>query len=227
MEELRHRLRIKRWQLFGGSWGAALAIAYAERYPDRVTEMVLRGIFLVRRSEIEWFYQDGASHLFPEAWEDFISPIEESRRDDLVKAYYELFSGEENPAQVRAARAWTAWEKRASYLQPCQEEIHKALTDDKYSLAFARLECHYFMHGAFFDPEDKLLREIGKIRHIPAVVVQGRYDVVCPMTTAWDLHRAWPEADFCVVPTAGHSAFEPGIVHELVCATDRYARRKR
>jgi len=198
-----------------------------ERYPDRVTEMVLRGIFLVRRSGIEWFYQDGASHLFPDAWEEFIAPIAESKRGDLVKAYFALFTGKESEAQLRAAHAWTAWEKRTSYLQACEEEIQKALTDDRYALAFARLECHYFMHRAFFDPEDKLLKEIDKIRHIPAVVVQARYDVVCPMTTAWDLHRAWPEADFRIVPIAGHSAFEPGIVHELVCATDGYASQRR
>ena len=225
IELLRRELSIERWQVFGGSWGSTLALAYAETYPAHVTELVLRGIFLLRKSEIDWFYQKGASALFPDAWEDFIAPVAPGDRHDLVSAYYKLLTESEPSTQLNAARAWSVWEGRTSCLLP-NEELIRRTAGDVFALAFARIECHYFMHGGFFGGDDALLRGVERIRHIPATIVQGRYDVVCPAESAWALHRAWPEADLKLVADAGHSAFEPGNVHELVSATDRYAGRR-
>jgi len=222
MEALREHLGIDRWQVFGGSWGSTLALAYAERHPDRVSELVLRGIFLLRRQEIDWFYQRGASALFPDCWEDYLAPIPEDERHDLLRAYHARLTHEDARVRREAARAWSIWEGRTSCLFPNEELIAKSGGDD-FAIAFARIECHYFMHKGFFEPETELLDGVARIRHIPATIVQGRYDVVCPMESAWALHRAWPEARFVVVPDAGHSAFEPGITHELVEATDRFA----
>lgn len=221
MEALRKHLSIEGWQLFGGSWGSALALAYAEAFPARVTELVLRGIFMLRKSEIYWFYQSGASHLFPDAWEDYLSCIPVRERDDLLSAYHRRLSGDDAEVRRRAAAAWSRWEMATSFLVPQEEYIRRA-DNDEFSSAFAGIECHYFVNGGFFSSEGQLLEEVGKIRKIPGVIVQGRYDVVCPMRTAWDLHRAWPEADFRVVPAAGHSAYEVEIVHELVTATDKF-----
>ncbi|MDB4992616.1 MAG: pip [Myxococcaceae bacterium] len=223
MESLREHLGIDKWQVFGGSWGSTLALAYAVRHPDRVSELVLRGIFLLRKSEIDWFYQGGASALFPDAWEDYLAPIPEEERGDLLSAYHARLTSDDAAVRQEAARAWSVWEGRTSNLAPNVELITNMGGDD-FSLAFARIECHYFTHKGFFEPETELLDSVSRLRHIPAVIVQGRYDVVCPMETAWALHRAWPEADFKVVGDAGHSAFEPGITHELVSATNRFAR---
>jgi len=222
MEALREHLGIARWQVFGGSWGSTLALAYAERHPDRVTELVLRGIFLLRQQEIDWFYRRGASAIFPDCWEDYIAPIPEAERGDLVRAYYARLTHEDASVRRAAARAWSIWEGRTSCLAPNDELIARSGGDD-FATAFARIECHYFMNKGFFEPETELLDSVPRIRHIPAIIVQGRYDVVCPMESAWALHRAWPEARFVVVGDAGHSAFEPGITHELVLATDRFA----
>jgi proline iminopeptidase len=221
MEALRGHLGIERWQVFGGSWGSTLALAYAEAHPDRVTELVLRGIFMLRKQEIDWFYQGGASALFPDAWEGYLAPIPEGERHDLLHAYHRRLTSDDPAVRTAAARAWSIWEGSTSHLYVDPEEVGRT-GEEQFALAFARIECHYFVNRGFFQPETQLLDGVPRIRHIPAVIVQGRYDVVCPMETAWALHRAWPEAEFRLVPDAGHSAFEPGIVHELVEATDRF-----
>jgi len=222
IERLREHLGISSWQVFGGSWGSTLALAYAQAHPARVTELVLRGIFLLRKSELGWFYQQGASALFPDRWEAYVAPIPSGERDDLMRAFYRRLTGADRAAAIAAARAWAVWEGSTSYLLTDDDNVRK-WGEDEFALAVARIECHYFVHGGFLRSENQLLDEVGRIRRIPAVIVQGRYDVVCPMTTAWDLHRVWPEADFRVVADAGHSAFEPGITDELVRATDRFA----
>jgi proline iminopeptidase len=221
MERLREHLGIERWQVFGGSWGSTLALAYAETHPDRVTELVLRGIFLVRKSEIDWFYQRGASALYPDAWEKYVEPIPEAERGDLLAAFHRRLTHDDPAVRLRAALAWSVWEGSTSYLHPNATLVEKTGADD-FAIAFARIECHYFVHTAFIDESRDLLANVGRIRHIPTVIVQGRYDVVCPMETAWALHRAWPEADFKIVQDAGHSAGEPGNTHELLVATDRF-----
>jgi proline iminopeptidase len=223
IEALRAHLGIPRWTVFGGSWGSTLALAYAERHPEPVTELVLRGIFLLRKQEIDWFYQRGASILFADAWEGYLAPIPEAERGDLLAAYYRRLTSDEHAVRQEAARAWSVWEGSTSCLLPNLELITKS-GGDEFSLAFARIECHYFTNRGFFSRDAQLLEDVGRIRHIPAVIVQGRYDVVCPMESAWALHRAWPEADLRLVPDAGHSALETGIVHELVEATDRFRR---
>ena len=221
IETLRTHLGIERWAVFGGSWGSTLALAYAERHPERVTGLVLRGIFLLRKQEIDWFYQRGASILFADAWEGYLAPIPEAERGDLLAAYYRRLTSDDPSVRQEAARAWSVWEGSTSCLFPNLELIAKT-GGDEFSLAFARIECHYFTNRGFFSRDAQLLEDVGRIRHLPAVIVQGRYDVVCPMESAWALHRAWPEADLRLVADAGHSALEPGIVHELVEATDHF-----
>ncbi|WP_434041678.1 MULTISPECIES: prolyl aminopeptidase [Sorangium] len=221
MEALREHLGIERWQVFGGSWGSTLSLAYAERHPARVTELVLRGIFLLRKQELDWFYQRGASALFPDAWEEYLTFIPEAERGDLLTAYHRRLTGPDPEVQHRAARAWSVWEGRTSCLFTNPELVAKTAGDD-FALAFARIECHYFMNKGFFTTETQLLDDVHRIRHIPTIIVQGRYDVVCPAESAWALHRAFPEAALRIVADAGHSAMEPGILHELVEATDRF-----
>ena len=221
IERIRTHLGIDRWQVFGGSWGSTLALAYAQTHPDRVTELVLRGIFMLRRSELEWFYQKGCDVLYPDAWESFLHAIPEAERGDLMSAYHRRLISVDPQVRVNAARAWSVWEGATSYLWQDTSHIESS-AEDEFALAFARIECHYFVHGGFFEHDDQLLRNVDRIRKIPAVIVQGRYDVVCPMRSAWDLHRAWPEADLRIVQDAGHSAFEPGNISELVEATDRF-----
>lgn len=219
IEQLREHLTIPQWQVFGGSWGSTLALAYAQSHPQRVTELVLRGIFLLRRWELEWFYQEGCSRLFADAWESYLAPIPLAERGDLVSAYHRRLTHPDAKIRLAAARSWSIWEGATSFL--FQDRAHiDASGEDEFALAFARIECHYFVHGGFFDVDGQLLRDAHKVRNIPTVIVQGRYDVVCPMQSAWDLHRVWPEARLIVVPDAGHSAFEPGITHELIRATD-------
>jgi proline iminopeptidase len=224
IERLREHLAIDRWLVFGGSWGSTLALAYAETHPGRVTELVLRGIFLLRRWELEWFYQNpgGAGALYPDLWEHYIEPIPEAERDDMMRAYYARLTSKDRAVRKRAAKAWSMWEGATSHLRTAADYVAK-FEKDRYSEAFARIECHYFVNGGFFRSDGALLADVHHIRHIPSVIVQGRYDVVCPMKSAWDLHRAWPEADLRIVPDAGHSAFEKGNLHELVTATDRFA----
>jgi len=225
IEKLRDFLEIPSWQVFGGSWGSTLALAYAQTHPKRVTELVLRGIFMLRRWELEWFYQNpgGAAALFPDLWEEYVRPIPKAERHDMMAAYYRrLTSRNARTAQV-AARAWSIWEGATSYLRVNPDYV-ASFEDSTYAAAFARIECHYFVNRGFFRSDSQLLEDVNQIRKIPGVIVQGRYDVICPMRSAWDLHRAWPEADLRIVGDAGHSAFETGMIHELVTATDRFAR---
>ncbi len=222
IEALRAHLGIERWQVFGGSWGATLALAYAEAHPERVTELVLRGIFMLRPWELQWFYQEGASRLFPDAWEKYLAPIPTAERGDLIAAYHRRLTSNDAAVRQEAARAWSVWEAATSFLYANQEHVSHA-AEDEFSLAFSRIECHYFVGRGFFERESQLLDDAPKIAQVPTTIVHGRYDVVCPLENAWELKRALPEADLRIVPDAGHSAFEPGIVHELVSATDRYA----
>lgn len=221
IERLRRHLGIERWLVFGGSWGSTLALAYAQAHPERVRALVLRGIFLLRRWELEWFYQDGCSAIFPDLWEQYLAPIPPAERGDLISAYHRRLTSEDVATRLSAARAWSLWEARTSFLRENPDYV-AAFESDERALAFARIECHYFVHGGFFECDGQLLRDAQRLHGIPGTIVQGRYDVVCPPRSAWDLHRAWPQADLRIVPDAGHSAFEPGIVHELVAATDRY-----
>ena len=222
MEKLRRFLGIERWLVFGGSWGSTLALSYAEKHPERVTELVLCGIFMLRKWEIDWFYQDGAGAIYPDRWEEYLAPIPKRERGDIVAAYYRRLTSPNRATRVRAARAWSVWEAATSFLVQDPANIER-WSEEEFAVAVARIECHYFVNRGFMRREDQLLRGVKRIRHLPSVIVQGRYDVVCPIRTAWDLHRAWPEADFRIVQDAGHSALEPGITHELVSATDRYA----
>lgn len=221
IELLRKNLGIERWQVFGGSWGSALALAYAESHPQAVTEIVLRGIFTLRRHELEWFYEGGAASIVPDLWEDFIAPIPILERSQLMEAYHRRLADPDPAVHVPAAVAWSRWEASNLTLLP-DAELIEAMTEPKAAVAFARIENHYFLHGGWFTP-DQLIAQVDRIRRIPAVIVQGRYDVCTPAMTAWDLHRAWPEADFVMIPDAAHAASEPGIASALRAATDRFA----
>lgn len=221
IEKLREHLGIEKWQAFGGSWGSTLGLAYAETHPSRVTELVLRGIFLCRPGEIQWFYQEGTSWTFPDVWEEYVKVIPENERGDMIGAYYRRLTDDNQEEKIAAARAWSIWEGSTSKLFFDHESIEK-FSDPHFALAFARIECHYFMNNCFFPTDNYLLENVAKIRNIPGVIVQGRYDVVCPMRSAWDLHRAWPEAELHITPDAGHSIMEPGNLSALVEATDRF-----
>ena len=221
IEILRVALQVDRWQVFGGSWGSTLALAYSQTHPERVTELVLRGIFMLRKKEIDWFYQKGASELYPDLWQHYLKPIPKRERHDLLHAYYKRLTGDDPGVRLQAAKAWSVWEGSTSFLMP-NDKIAADFGEGDLALSRARIECHYFVNGGFME-ENQLIKNIDKIRNIPAVIVQGRYDVVCPCTSAWELSQAWPEADLRIVPDAGHAAFEPGNVHELVMATDAFA----
>lgn len=221
MELLRKNLGIEKWQVFGGSWGSALALAYAQAHPGAVTELVLRGIFTLRRAELEWFCDGGAAVLFPDLWEEFIAPIPVLERNRMTEAYHRRLSDPDPSVHVPAAVAWAKWEASIITLRP-DPEVVAAMTEPAAAVALARIENHFFLHRGWLD-EGQLIAGVDRIRHIPAVIVQGRYDVGTPMMTAWDLHRAWPEAEFIVVDDAGHAASEPGIKRELRKATDRFA----
>lgn len=221
MEKLRAHLGIERWLVFGGSWGSTLALAYSQKHPERVSELVLRGIFMLSSFELRWFYQEGASALFPDRWENYVAAIPPAERGDLIQAFYKRLTSDDRRTRVDAARAWSIWEAATSYLQVNEENVAKWGEED-FAIAVARIECHYFVNRGFLESEDQLLRDVSRIRHIPGVIVQGRYDVVCPMQTAWALHRAWPEAEFRITADAGHSAFEAGNIHALITATDGF-----
>lgn len=223
IEKLREHLKIERWAVFGGSWGSTLSLAYSQTHPERCTELILRGIFLLRQKELHWFYQEGASNIFPDAWEEYVKPIPESERDNFLVAYYKRLTSSDAQTRLKAARAWSIWEASTSRLYP-DPNLIQTFGESNFADAFARIECHYFINKGFFDSEDQLLLNVSRIRHIPAVIVQGRYDVVCPMISAWELHQAWQEAEFIVVPDAGHSMSEPGIRSALITATDNYCR---
>ena len=222
IEKVRQHLEIDKWVVFGGSWGSTLSLSYAITHPDRCKALVLRGIFMIRKKEINWFYQDGTSNIYPDAWEHYLRPIPEDERHDLVAAYYKRLTSNDDSVRIEAAKAWSIWEASTSKLIQSEESIH-AFEDVKVAEAFARIECHYFTNRGFFDTDEWLLENVDKIRHIPTVIVQGRYDVVCPMVSAWELHRAFPEADFEIVQDAGHSMTEKGIAAKLVEYTDKFS----
>jgi proline iminopeptidase len=224
MEQLRVRLGIERWQLFGGSWGSTLALAYAQTHPERVSELIVRGIYMVTRPELEWFYQFGVSEMFPDKWERFIAPIPEDERGDMMAAYHRRLIGSDRKAQVEAARAWSIFEGEVITLLPDPETSGKFGEDD-YAVAFARIENHYFVNGGWLE-EGQLLRDAHKLHGIPGVIVHGRYDMPCPAKYAWALHKAWPEAEFHLIEGAGHAFSEPGILDQLIRATDRFAGKR-
>jgi len=223
IEKLREKLNIDKWHVFGGSWGSTLSLAYAQSHPDRVKSLVLRGIFTLRQSELRFFYQEGASHIFPEAWDEYIAPIPEAERGDMILAYHAQLNSVDDQTSLTAAKAWAKWEMTTSKLYVDPVKVARA-TDDEFANAFARIENHYFVNGGFMrDGQLLAVQEIDKIRHIPTVVVQGRFDVVCPATTAYALKKVFPELTFHIVQDAGHSASESGIAKRLVEATDGFA----
>ncbi|MBF6127134.1 prolyl aminopeptidase [Nocardia brasiliensis] len=223
LEALRTHLGIDRWQVFGGSWGSTLALAYAQTHPERVTELVLRGIFLLRRKEIDWYYNGAAGYVYPDEWEKFLAPVPEAERgEDLVAVYHRLLHSPDEQVALAAAIAWSTWEGATSALLPQPDRVAET-AEPRFALAFARIENHYFQHRGFLE-EGQLLRDAGTISHIPTVIVQGRHDIVCPAMSAWDLHKALPNSELHIVDDAGHAANEPGITHHLVEATDRFAK---
>ncbi|MGE4131153.1 MAG: prolyl aminopeptidase [Bdellovibrionales bacterium] len=220
IEKLRQHLGIEKWIVFGGSWGSTLSLLYAETHPDRVQALVLRGIFLCRKQEIRWFYQDGASHLFPDVWDQYKAAIPAEERGDFVSAYYKRLTSSDRSVRLAAARAWSQWEGATSKLIPDLKMIED-FGSDEFAEAFARIECHYFINGIWMRSDNQILEDAHKIRHIPCEIIHGRYDVVCPVENAWDLHKALPESRLHIIPDAGHSAKEPGILHELIAAMER------
>ena len=220
IERLRTLLGVGRWLVFGGSWGSSLALAYAQTHPQQVSELIVRGIFTLRRAELLWYYQEGASWLFPDLWEAYLAPIAPDERGDLMAAYRKRLVGTDPIAQMAAAKAWSLWEGQTITLLPDAEGTKKHEAED-YALAFARIENHYFVHGGWLE-EGQLIRDAHKLVGIPGVIVQGRYDMACPVKTAWDLHRAWPEAAFHLVADAGHAYNEPGILAQLLAATNAF-----
>ncbi|XP_074584297.1 proline iminopeptidase [Curcuma longa] len=221
IEKLREHLGIPEWQVFGGSWGSTLALAYSQLHPDKVTGIILRGIFLLRKKELDWFYEGGAAAIFPDAWEPFRDFIPEEERDNFILAYNKRLNSDDLDVQIKAAKIWTTWELMTAHLLQNEENVKRG-EDDIFSLAFARIENHYFINKGFLPSGSYLLDNVDKIRHIRTVIVQGRYDACCPMMSAWDLHKAWPEAEFKVIPDAGHSANEPGIAAALVAANEKF-----
>ncbi|RAN36469.1 prolyl aminopeptidase [Hyphomonas pacifica] len=221
IERLREMIGVETWQIFGGSWGSTLALAYAETHPDRVSEIVLRGIYLLTKPEMDWFYQSGVSEMFPEKYEAFIAPIPEDERGDLLSAYHKRLTGDDREEQLRCAKTWSVWEGETITLLPepsTSDQFHEA----EFALAFARIESHYFINGGWFD-EGQLLRDAHKLKDTPGTIVHGRYDMPCPMRQAWALHKAWPKSEFYPIEGAGHAYSEPGILDQLIRATDKYA----
>lgn len=223
MEAIREKLGIDRWVVFGGSWGSTLALVYAETHPERVLGLILRGIFLCRAPEIQWFYQQGASWIYPDYWEDFIRPIPEEERSDLVRAYYKRLTGDDELARMAAAKAWSVWEGRSATLLPNQSVVSH-FSDPYTALSLSRIECHYFINNSFLET-NQILRDAHRLSKIPGIIVHGRYDIVCPVKSAWDLHQAWPQSDLRVIGNAGHSASEPGILDVLVNASYEMSKR--
>mgnify|MGYP001501481985 FL=1 len=223
IEALKNILEINNWLVFGGSWGSTLSLAYSQTYPKSVSEMVLRGIFMLRKKELDWFYQEGASNIFPEAWEKFLEPIDIDQRNNLMAAYYKIFKSDEEEKKLSAAIAWSRWEGSTSSLS-YNPDMANSFSNPKFALAFALIENHYFVNKGFLEHENQLIETgIDIIRHIPTTIVQGRYDIVCPMATAWELSKNWPEAKLVIAPSSGHTAFEKEITHELIKATNEYA----
>ena len=221
METIREHLGIDKWLLFGGSWGSTLSLVYAETHPQRVLGLVLRGVFLCRPHEIQWFYQEGANRLFPDYWQDYLAQIPPAERNDMVSAYYQRLCSENEMERMAAAKAWSLWEGRTATLKPSQAVVDH-FANPYTALSLARIECHYFMHNTFLEP-NQILRDAHRLHGIPGVIVHGRYDVVCPVENAWDLHQAWPAAQLKIIGDAGHSAAEPGTINALIQATDDFA----
>ena len=221
IESIRERLDIKKWLVFGGSWGSTLAIAYAQKHPKNVSQMVLRGIFMLRQKELQWFYQYGASEMYPEAWQGFLKEIPENERDDLIESYRKIFYGDDEEKKLSAAKAWSKWEASCSFINYNPSAVKESINAE-FALAFALIENHYFVNKGFLDYENQLLDNIDIIRDIPSIIIQGRYDVVCPPTTAYELHSRWPESELVIAPYSGHSAFEKEITHELIKATNKF-----
>lgn len=222
IERIREHLGISRWAVFGGSWGSTLALSYATSHPGQCTELFLRGIFLLRKKEIDWFYQQGCSKLFPDLWESYVAPIPENERHDFVAAYYRRLTSDDAAVRQQAAKAWSIWEGSTSKLLYDASSAAR-FGNDEFADAFARIECHYFINKGFFSEDDYLLKQVHKIRHIPTVIVHGRYDVVCPVENAWELKRAFPEAELHIIADAGHALSETGISAKLIEYTDRWA----
>ena len=223
MEHIRTILGIQRWVVFGGSWGSTLGLVYAQTHPERVLGLILRGIFLCRPWEIQWFYQEGANRLYPDYWEDFLHAIPLEERHDLVQAYYRRLTGKDEIARMSAAKAWSVWEGRCATLNPNRNVVDH-FSSPYTALSLARIECHYFVNASFLSA-DQILRDAPRLKDIPGIIVHGRYDTVCPVTNAWDLHKAWPQSELRIISAAGHSAFEPGITDALVQATDAMGAR--
>ncbi|WP_430402209.1 prolyl aminopeptidase [Hyphomonas sp.] len=221
IERLREMMGVDKWQVFGGSWGSTLALAYAETHPERVSELVLRGIYLLTKAEMDWYYQFGVSEMFPDKWERFLAPIPEAERGDLKAAYRKRLTSDDRAVQIEAALAWSQWEGQTITLLP-EPSTSDVFGEDEFALAFARIENHYFTHAGWLD-EGQLLRDAGRLKDIPGTIVHGRYDMPCPARFAWALHKAWPEADFHLIEGAGHAYSEPGILDQLIRATDTYA----
>ncbi|MEY6432224.1 prolyl aminopeptidase [Thioalkalicoccus limnaeus] len=221
IERIRQVLGIERWLVFGGSWGSTLALAYAQAHPERVAALIVRGVFLCRDTEIRWFYQEGANWVFPDWWRDFVAPIPDAEHGDLLAAYHQRLIGPDESVRLAAAQAWSLWEGRTATLMP-NADVQAYFADPHVALSLARIECHYFVNRAFLDP-DQLLRDAHRLADLPGVIVQGRYDIICPVRSAWELHQAWPAAQLELISDAGHAAFEPGIRRALVAATDRFA----
>jgi proline iminopeptidase len=221
-EKIRNHLKIEKWSVFGGSWGSTLALAYSITHPSVCTELFLRGIFLLRKKEIDWFYQEGCSRIYPDAWESYVKPIPENERHDFVQAFYKRLTSPEASVRKEAAHAWSVWEGSTSKLIP-DSDFAARFGEDDFADAFARIECHYFTNKGFFTEDNWLINNVDKIRHIPTVIVQGRYDVVCPADSAWALHRAFPEAELHLIADAGHSLSEKGITSKLIEYTDKWA----
>lgn len=224
LEKLRKSLNISQWLVFGGSWGSTLALAYAETHPTSVSHLVLRGIFLCRKEEIEWFYQNGAHWLFPDVWEKYLEPIPKEEHGDLVSAFYKRLTSADEATRLDAAKAWSGWEGATVHLIP-DEKTYMKFTSDHMAVSMARIECHFFKHGCWFRSDNQLIEDVGRIRHIPTVIVHGRYDVVCPVKNAFDLCRAWPEATLKVIPDAGHAFDEPGTLMALLSAVEGFKAR--
>ncbi|MDC0253623.1 prolyl aminopeptidase [Bacteriovoracales bacterium] len=222
IEKIKNHLDIKSWSVFGGSWGSTLALAYGQTYPKSCDSFLLRGIFLLREKELRWFYQEGASFIFPDEWEKYKNVIPTQERNDFISAYYKRLTGPDKNERMKAAKAWSQWEGSTSKLTQDPNTIN-SYGEDQFAEAFARIECHYFYNKGFFKDENQILNNIQLIKDIPAVIVQGRYDVVCPVETAWELHKKWPEADFHIISDAGHSAQEPGITSKLIEYTEKFA----
>ncbi len=222
IEHLRDHLGVKDWVVFGGSWGSTLALTYAIKHPEPVKGLILRGVFLCRPKEIHWYYQAGANRLFPDLWGNYIAPIPPEERDDFVTAYYKRLTSTDDTERSIAAQAWSGWEGSTSklYFDPA---LLADFTADKMADSIARIECHYFLHNVFFDSDNWIIENIDSIRNIPCTIIQGRYDIPCPIESAWELHKAWPEAKLEIIPDAGHAATEPGIMDALIRATDQFS----